>query len=77
MFDAWCPACKVRGLYGPRSILSLRHGADGIVAVFRCHCGTVATTAFGVRRASTEGAVRSDEPRPNRSLLPGCASIDL
>lgn len=53
MFDAWCPTCGVRGLYGPRSILSLRHEADGIVIVFRCHCGTVGTTTFGSRRTDS------------------------
>lgn len=59
MFDAWCPTCEVRGLYGPRSILSLRHETDGIVAVFRCHCGTVSRTTFGSRRTTAEGAERS------------------
>lgn len=56
MFDAWCPTCEARGLYGPRSILSLRHEVGGIIVAFRCHCGTIGTTTFGPRRPGIEAA---------------------
>ncbi|MCU1372480.1 MAG: hypothetical protein JWO77_3674 [Ilumatobacteraceae bacterium] len=41
MFAPWCPTCRSRMLLGPRRVVSVERGPDGLRAVLRCHCDTL------------------------------------